>query len=241
MSVEVPETFLELCKLTSRNCGVGGSGSSDVPTAVTSQTGELARIVAWVAEAWLKIQRKHQDWSFLRKSASWTTVSGTSKYALGTGAGTVGITKATFGRWLRKTFRNYNTSAGLSSEVTMAYLDYDIWRNAYLLGGTRDARSRPHDFAIGPDKAIHLGPVPAAGYTVTGDYFIMPVTLAANADEPDIPIPFRMLIVYQAMQTYGFYEGAPEVLAWGRDGYAPLMAELENDRLDEVTFAGSLA
>lgn len=240
MSVEAPSTFLELCKRTARECGASGSGPADVPSTVVSQTGELGRIVGWVVEAWLTIQNKHQDWHFLRTSTSWTTVAGTAQYTLGSGSGTVGVTAANFGRWKRNTFRNYPTASGTNGEIEMGSLDYDTWRNTYLLGGTRDARSQPSEFAIGPDKSIWLGPVPAAGYTITADYFRSPVTLEANGDTPNIPAAYMLAIVYQAMQFYALYESATEVLVRAERGLKPILAQMEKDRVQELMWAGAL-
>ena len=111
-------TFLELCQRMRQECGISGTG----PSTVVSQTGNLKRIVDWVNTAWIDIQTTHQDWDWMRASASFPTVASQAMYELGTGTGTVGVSVATFGRWDRDTFRNYVTSVGTNSEVFMDFI-----------------------------------------------------------------------------------------------------------------------
>jgi len=233
MSIEVPGNFLDLVQRTRLECGVSGTG----PSAVAGQIGEAQRLVAWVSTAWMKIQTKHLDWGFKRLSASFATVNGQATYT----TAQAGIAANTFGQWIRDTFRNYDTVAGLTSEVFMDYMEYDAWRNNYLYGALRDTRTRPVVVTIAPDKSLGLGPVPNAAYTVTGDYFKRAIAMVSDTDVPDgLPAQFNMVIVYQAMQYYALYESAPEVYQHGQLEYNKLMAELEADRLPEVRFTGAL-
>lgn len=229
--------YLALCLRTAQECGVPNS----TLTTVSGQTGQLKRVCDWVNTAWEDIQTAHQDWNWMRTSTSWATVGGTYAYPLGSGAGTVNVSVATFGMWDRITFRNYVTASGVNSEIVMGYLDYDEWRDNYLISGTRDTRTRPMDFAIGPNKTIYLGPVVSAGYTVTADYFTAPVTLSADADTPALPTHFQMAIVYKAMMHYGAYYAASEVYQRGELEFTKLMRRMDADRLPEIGFAGALA
>jgi hypothetical protein len=197
----------------------------------------MQRIVSWIATAWMDIQILHQDWDFLRGSASCTTVAGQEAYTLTD----FGLTAATWGMWERYTFRNYVTSEGTNSEIFMEHIDYDTWRDSYFYSGFRAARTRPIVIAVRPsDSAVILGPVPAEGYTITGDYFAAPVALEADADEPAIPKQYRMVIVYKAMMAYGRYEGAPEVYQFGENEYKKLMKRLQVDETPQVGWAGAL-
>lgn len=225
--------FLQLVQRAERECGLPGSG----PSAVTGQTGEHGRFVNWVADAWNDIQTKHQDWDWLRTSTTWTTSDGTYRYT----TADCGIAAGTFGMWDQDTFRNYPTAQGIYAEILMSHLGYDNWRDTYLYGGTRATRSRPVEFAVGPDKAIYLGPVPAAGYTMTGDYFTAPVQLTADADIPACPTQYHMAIVYRAMMSYGAFESASEVYQRGETEFGRLIDRMEIDRLPPAGFAGPLA
>lgn len=233
MALEAPTTFLDLCQRTRLECGISGTG----PSTVLGQTGESQRLVAWVAEAWNYIQGLHADWDFLRTSAAWTSVAGQEGYTLTD----IGIA-ATFGQWKRDTFRNYVTADGTNSEAFMGHVDYDVWRDSYFFSGMRTVQSRPQICAIRPqDKAVMMGPPPQAGYTFTGDYFTVPVRMTADADVPTLPNKYIMVIVYKAMEYYALYEAAQEVLTAARRGFAPILRQMEGDRMPEIRFAGALA
>lgn len=229
-------TFLELCQRMRQECGISGTG----PSTVVSQTGNLKRIVDWVNTAWIDIQTTHQDWDWMRASASFPTVAAQAVYELGTGSGTVGVTAATFGRWDRDTFRNYVTSTGTNSEVFMGFIHYDTWRDSYMYGAQRSTTTRPIDMSISPTKAIALGPPPTTGYTITGDYFYAPLDMTLDADVPALPAQFHMAIIYRAMMSYGAYEAAPEVYQRGELEFGKLMRRMTADRVPETIWGGAL-
>lgn len=219
----------------------GASGTSPGPSTVVSQTGEYARLVTWVNAAWQDIQTAHQDWDFLRASASFTTVANTSIYTLGApAAGTVGVTAATFGMWARDTGRCYLTATGTSDEQDLAYIPYDAWRDSYLIGALRSTNVRPSVVSISPAHGLALPPT-LAGYTVTMDYFTAPVDLAVDADIPALPAQFHMVIVWKALMMYGAYEAAPEVYQRGDIEFKKLMTRLTTDRISELTWGPALA
>ena len=228
--------FLALCQRVRQECGISGSG----PTTVVSQTGNLKRLVDWTNTAWMDIQTSHQNWDWMRSSASFTTVAAQSSYPLGTGTGTVGVSVATFGMWDRDTFRNYVTSVGTNSEVFMDFIHYDTWRDSYMYGAMRNTTTRPLQMSISPAKAIVLGPPPTAGYTITGDYFTAPLDMTLDADTPSLPAQYHMAIVYRAMMSYGGYESAPEVYQRGETEFSKLMRRMTADRLPETTWGGAL-
>ena len=225
-------TRLQLCQRLARECGVPG----EVPITTIAQTGESRRLVDWIDDAWNDIQCAHQDWGWMRTSASWVTVAGTYNYT----TTDCGITAGTFGMWQRRSFRNYPTATGNTAEVEMYDMDYDDWRGTYLFGGNRSVRTRPIEFAIGPNKAINLGPVPDVGYTITADYFTAPLDMAADADVPAIPVHFNMAIVYRAMMAYAGFDAASEVYQRGELEFGKLMRRMTADRIPEAGFSGAL-
>lgn len=223
--------FLQLVKRLCRECGV----STDNLTTVVGQTGEALRMVDWVNSAYSDVLLTHQDWGFLRASTSFTTTGGQATYTPAQ-AGT-----SNFGLWVRDSFRNYPTATGTDAEIEMEFIGYDLWRHRYQLGSARTATSQPAEFTITPAKAIGLGPVPAAGYTVTADYFTKPVALSADADAHVIPTQYEEIIVYRAMMLYGGFEAASETYDRGRQEFSRLMHALENDYLPDFETAEPLA
>ncbi len=223
------------------------AASGDVDTTI-DQEGEALRLVTWIDQAWSEIQTKNDDWTWMRSSnllgagVSFATVAGDYSYPLGTGAGAVGVTAANFGKWDPYSFRLYTTATGIGDEQELRPIDYDTWRNVYMLGAQRSVTTRPVVVAIGPNETVVVGPPPIAGYTITADYFVAPSAMDADADEPaGLPLPFHMLIVYLAMTYYAGYESAPEVMDRAQAGYGPLMRRLERLRAQPIGVAGALA
>jgi hypothetical protein len=228
--------FLALCQRLRRKCRVAGSG----PTAVTAQSEEYSRLVDWVNEAWMLIQRKHeQDWLFMRASCSANTINGQANY----GAGEFNLTD--LGRFAVNyangdTFRVYSTSGGIASETFMEVIDYDDWRDRFLIGALRSSYMRPDTVAIGPDGSLYCGPIPSAGWTIVGDYYRAPSEMVAANDTPSLPSQYHMAIVYRAMMLYGASEAAQEVYVEGENSFDQIMREIERTQLPRIRLAGSL-
>lgn len=53
--------FLQLCQRLRQETGISDSG----PSNVTSQTGDMKRLVDWVQDSWMRIQTLHRDWQFM--------------------------------------------------------------------------------------------------------------------------------------------------------------------------------
>ncbi len=236
-------TFLELVQRLALECAVSGS-----ITTLVSATGETLRLKTWIQQSYTELQTERFNWEYLRSSklngggVSFATVSGQAIYPLGTGAGTVGVTAANFGSWVKGSFRDQTTSVGVGDQIFLPWISYDAWRNSYAYGAQQNVTTRPVAIAVAPDNAICVGPYPTATYTLTGDYYRSPLTLSVNADEPTvIPAQWQMAIVYQAMIYYGLYEGAPEVVARGEKYYRKLTRQLGNLRGGLITAGRTLA
>ena len=251
MSVTNPVTFIDLCRRTGVECGVAPNVAVDtaLPT-VTGATGSWGRIVNWTAGAWTDLQCMHDDWMWMRSTqifgqgVSFSTVAGQFRYPLGTGAGTVGVTAANFGKWDPDTFWSYTTANGFNDEIPLAEIpSFDVWRSVYMSNANRNVRSRPVVFTIGPDQSVNLGPNVSDAYTVTADYFVAPSTMEIDADVPvGLPSRFIMTIVYLAMIDYGKYEAAPEVVDRGETEYTRSLSQLSMARAPRISWgSGALA
>ena len=247
MSLVYPLTFLDM--LQRLHFETGTSGVS--PSSVTGQTDQISRLVMWLSTAWVEIQSAHQDWDYLRATATFATVAGQGVYT----RANCGITAGTFGKWIPWTFRNYLTTAGITNETYMDMTEYDSWRNQYQYGALRNVQTRPFIVAVAPDKSLCVGPFPNALYTILGDYFIAPQPLLVDADTPtsvsasvgaggskgEIPTQWNMAIVYKAMMSYGTYESAPDTFKRGKDGYEEVIQQLDHDRIPQCRVGGALA
>lgn len=242
--------LLQLVQRAAQEAGVSGS-----ITTAQNLTGEALRVVNWVQSAWNDIQTIHDDWKWMRSSyilnfagdsadgtgMSFASVAGQAVYQNGTSPGQTGIDPATFQKWVRNTFFCYPTAAGYVAETPLDMIDFDVWRNTYMLGANRNVQTRPVAIAEGPDFSICLGPPPAVGYTIVGDYYRAPSQMSLDTDTPTgLPAAQHMIIVWKALLDYGGYEAASEVYQRAQMHYDSMMAQLEVLRLPEVGFAGAL-
>lgn len=223
--------YLALVSRLRRKCGVSG----DNPTSFTNQSEEVNRLIDWINEAWMDIQLTKPDWQWMRSSFSFATINAQATYT-GTQAGLLD-----FGAWARDSVRSYVTSVGTDSEIELDYISYDEWRDTYQMGASRTVYTRPTCIAITPAKDLALGPVPAAGYTIAGEYYKVASEMSLTIDTPALPTQYHMAIVYRAMMYYGAYEAAPEVYNAGADEFKKMMGRLLTSRLPEVQVGGAIA
>jgi hypothetical protein len=176
----------------------------------------------------------------MRYSMSFPTIAGQASYTLAEIEST-GIGFSDFGNWDRDTFRNYLTATGTNDENEMPWMPYDMWRDTYQIGATRNTTTRPTQFTITPALGIGLGCTPIVGYTISGDYFKVATEMVNDTDIPALLSQFHMAIVYKAMMFYGASESAPEVYDDGKTEFDLMMDRIELQQLPFLQTAGALA
>lgn len=237
--------FLEIAQRLRRESGLTSSLLTS-PTTVVGQTGKLRGIVDWAAGAYTDIQTVSQDWRWLRSGFTLPTVAATPAYAYT--AATDSQTAATitrFARWWPQqpggisNMTAYLTASGVAAEYYLNYMDWASFRDVWRRGVQTD--NPPVAFSIDPQNKIALGPVPNAVYTITGEYQMSAQTLALDADIPEMPADFHMLIVWKALLDYAGEAAAPEAFTRAQVRAGPLMAALKLDQLPQIGFGGALA
>ena len=88
---------------------------------------------------------------------------------------------------------------------------------------------------------ILVGPIPNDIYTIQGDYWLSGQVLAVDADLPDMPADFHDLVVWYAMEHYGYHQLAPEVIERAMKFSRRMMRQLEINQLPRMKVAGALA
>lgn len=229
--------YLQLVQQLRSEVGASGTG----PATVTGQIGMAQRLVSWTNTAWLEIQGLHNTWNWMRKPFSWVTVAGTGDYLPSAITNTLtGNVMTDMRYWYKDTFRCQKQSIGIQDEQWLVEWEYLVFRNTYRFNV--QVNGRPVVFAENPQgKAIMLGQIPDDVYIITGEYQKKAWSLASDADEPDMPDNYHMLIVYKAMQYYGLYEAAAEVIQRGKEQYQALLTQLEHEQLQEVYLGNPLA
>ena len=205
---------------------------------MTSQSGLYLDMVTWVASAWTDIQTDHNGrWAWLRKDWTLNTTASDGIYEYGDITDVEDAAAITrFSDWRIKDKYNppkiYLTSGGLGSERWLVYRSWDPFNLVFGVGTQNDGA--PVFITEDPQQRIQFGPVPGDIYTVTGEYYRGPQTLATNSDTPECPAQFHMVIVYRAMMDYAFNEVAPEILSRAERRYDELYARLETNQAESV-------
>lgn len=228
--------YLQLAQRLAVECGVTGTIST-----VVGQTGMYAKLINWVNDAWLEIQGMHDNWNWMREPFAFNTVASTGNYDPNSTTNTVTSQLMTDLRyWWPDTFRCQKVSIGVQDEQWLVEWEYQVFRNTYRFNV--QVNGRPVVFAIMPnDKKVMLGQIPDDVYQISGEYQVLPTSLSADTDVPAIPTHLHLAIVYKAMQFYGLYEAAPEVLSKGTTEFSRLMNQLEREQLPGLWLGNPLA
>jgi hypothetical protein len=97
-------------------------------------------------------------------------------------------------------------------------------------------------FAVYPNgKDVMFGPLPDAEYTVVGEYQRRPSSLVNAEDEPDIPEHLQYAIIFKALEYYGSYESAADVVQSAQKQFSAIKAQLEREMLPVVYHGNPLA
>lgn len=234
--------FLQICQRTASECGVAGVS----PSSVVSQSGDNLRIVNWCATAWDEIQGWHFNWRWMRSRFTFDTTASDDTYEYGDATDV--LTAAAIDRFARwwvldeEGYYNifcYLTSAGVGTQSRLPFIAWSSFRQTYKLGSQNNGY--PAWVTVDPQNNLVFGPVPDDTYTISGEYQRGRQVLSVDADEPDMPSQYHMLIVYMAMQKFGAFRAAPEVMNRGIYEGSRLRRQLEIDQLPQLVMAGPLA
>lgn len=175
--------YLTLCQRARQRAGISGTG----PDMVTGNSGEMARLVDWIPQAWLDLQSAHDTWL-----PQWREMS------VAVAVGQMSVSKP---EGMSRLVRDRLMFDGHP-------LAWHEWRDMPRreLQGTR-----PSCVSQRPDGAIALWPETLTAGTLTGEYYQVPQVLKEDRDEPWLPEHLQEAIIYQALAYYAAYEDAPEV------------------------------
>jgi hypothetical protein len=208
-------TFLELCKRLRQECGGSGSG----PPSVTTATGEDRLWVDWINDAWLELQALRPDWYWMWEPAEISVVAGTRTYALAS-----------------TTIRR--ESLRLDGDP-VSLIDWTVFERLY--GVPYAGSARPTVCSIRPDGNLVLATDPVEDGVLAYEHYRVPVPMAGNDEAPTLPARYQLILVYDGMRKYGFYDNAPEVLQRGEVEYQRMLARLARDTMSRVNVPGPLA
>lgn len=198
--------FLQLAQRVATEAGIPHTGL----VTTINQTGELGRVVAWTADAWLTIQRLRK-WNWLWEQASVTIAAG-SNVTPGSIPGN---------RYLKdKTF--FGTAR-------LLYRPWDEFSSLYRTIST----TQPTEWTIRPDNAFVVNAAPLAETVLSVERYQRPTALALDDDTPVMPSEFHMAIVWRALMDAADYDEAGVTRATAGAKFAEVLGdELAEDTPD---------
>lgn len=222
-------TFLKLCQDVARE---SGTVSGTQPTSVLGQSGRLAKIVSWTAEAWRQIQTARNAWAFHRAEFDVVAIPGNAEY---TGAS---WNIADLARWIPGVTVQ-DPDLGRGDESFLRPVSWETYRLIHAVGSAAEEQGRPRAFTIRPGtNALVLTPRPDKAYVVRGEYWRTPQVLAANADVPLCPERFHDAIKWKALVLLHSHDEGINNIALARQQLGDVMQELERDQLPAMGVAG---
>ena len=231
-------SFLELAQAVARDSGTVSDLTA--PPTVTGQTGRLLRIVNWTAEGYRDIQRRRDDWRWLRREFSGQTIAAVPRYALNT-------TSERFKHWVfhsddgENTFSIYLTADGQAGEGWLTYVPWDQFRRTRLFGSAAAHTGKPGYITVDPLNRLVVYPIPDDIYTIRGEYYQAPQILTADDDVPEMPEAHHEAIKWQALILLGVFDEAPKQLPAWTTFLGEHIASLERTQTPRVVLAGPLA
>jgi len=215
-----------------QECGVPGNDLTT--TSTINQPAEIVRLINWFDQAYEEIQLERDDWQFLRSSLTFNTVPNQQSY---TPPGDIGLTD--FGSWVSDSFRIYSASAGQADETFLTEYPYNAFRDIYLYSTKTTTYARPVAVSVAPDDSLVFGLPPDQEYTINCEYYKKPDILTDDTSEPIFYPRYHLAIVFLAMQKYGLYEAAPEVIEQGERLYRKYFNKLSAVEAPNISFGGS--
>lgn len=221
--------FLQLVQRAYRESGVAGSTG---PASVLSQTGRNNDFVNWVLTAYEEIQNLRDSWNFLWRQGTFDLTAGNPDYTPSTDFAITGGVSA----WVRDGAYVYLASQGVTSRTFLSYLEWPQFRTLPL-----QAAGRPVYFTEKPDGTVSYYPDPDVAYKAVHEYWLVPQTLAADADVPILPPRFHMAIVWKSVMLYAEFNKDWSLLDAAETKYDAIMDRVLGDQQMDLMGAGPLA
>lgn len=222
------KNFLKICRDVIEEAGLSGEG----PVTVTNTTGIERRVVGWVRQSWLDIQRYRSDWPWMRKYFSFTTSPGKVRYTLAE----LGLSDLE--TWIFDAPSAFKVSLGPAAEVPIGTTTYDqYWRHLRI---NNVVPAPPAKILEDPvDHALIIHPIPDGEYQVTILYYRTPQELNADTDIPIIPVgpSWQEIIKWKALMYYAYHDGAPDLSDEASQQYLDMIHALDNRFGQQISFS----
>jgi len=218
-------TFLQMAQRLRQEGRSSGSG----PASVVSQSGDSLDYVTWIQESWNTIQTIKRGWRWMFGSVVIPVTAGMRDISLATifpAADDLGR----FAHWVPSAMKYRTVAGGLADERS-------VWGGLYVPErdyGAVPTANKPTEVIIMPDNSLRLSHQVTEDGVLTARYYKGPQALLADADVPEMPARFHMLIVWNALIDHAISEVAQEQFERAQMRRDELWYALVNDQLDDV-------
>lgn len=208
------------------------------PETVTNQTGRLLRIVLWVRDAHMRLQRHHK-WRWLHADFEGSTIAGVRSYD----AAAMGITSR-FSRWVYRDeegcdlFTIHGTDQ--ADEGYLSFVEWRDFRRHMMIGSAATETGRPNCISINDSDEIVLYPTPDDTYTIRGVYMRSPQDLTDDGDVPEMPEEYHEAIRWGALVLLGEFDEAREQVPGWAAKYYEIVDKMRDAQLPRITIAGPM-
>lgn len=199
--------FLQIVQRAKLESARSGGDIGSVLTAAADDK----RLVNWVADVFRSLQQRPHGWSWMRKElAAGAILAGQRGYT----AAQLDATITSFGRWLPATTDGYKPVVTLASgqKTYPSFMAWEDFRLAFEVGPAT-VPADPQRWSVAPDGRLFVGPTPLANCTIALSYYRGVQELALDADVPDMPTDFHMMLVWGALMELASFDAAPEVFS----------------------------
>jgi hypothetical protein len=203
-------TYLQLCRDVERESGA--VSPSSLIQNVDGATNRSAKSVAWVRDAWLDIQNRRDDWTFMRRDFSGKALAaGQGRYVPATDWSMTDVSRFERDTPRRRAIWIRDPAAPERDDSPLIEIDYDRWKQDFSRG---QQASRPMFWAVSPAGELCVGPFPDKVYHLDGGYRRTAQVLTSNLDVPICREEYHQVIVWKALlRANGHDEATQTALA----------------------------
>jgi hypothetical protein len=213
-------TFLELVKQAWTEASQSGSG----PASVKGMSGQQAKFVNWVQDAWLQIQSESNEWSFLKANKICSLIPGQESYDAKS------IELADLLKPLAAFIRVDGGWAPLNLEISFAS------SGEFLRVNKGPGRPCTVYFS---NNAFTFDTIPDASYQLNIYYKRRPQELTENTDTPYCDKAYHRTIMWHAVKTYASDDDDKNLYQRANTAYEKALNNMLSDLTPPITFGRS--
>jgi tetratricopeptide (TPR) repeat protein len=213
--------YLALCKRLRQEAGYSGNG----PASVDGQSGEMQRVIDWIAQAWTEIQVMRKDWRFKLSPFSISMTSGETQ------------------KLISLDMRDLKSDSIMVQRADGSRT-YPLHVSIEELRKYRREQDSPqtYPFIVAQENGlIEVYPDLGEDVTIQGEYYRAPEVLTNNTDVPDLPEAYHLLIVWGALMQLASYDEAGNLYQRAAENYAKMLSTLNGEYLPTMMQAKPLA